>query len=185
MAEEKSLQEVDNQDTICFAELSDGVVVIRVIGRGSYANSVEFKKLADLIAERHGAGNYHFIVDLDECATMDSTFMGVLASAGLRQKRDGSDRLIVVNANQQSSRLLHTLGLAHFITVRGFGSDDSPKVGDSAFQKAEPQSLSRSDQIAHMIEAHQKLCDIEGENAVRFESVLRYLNESLDREKKA
>ena len=34
-----------------------------------------------------------------------------------------------------------------------------------------------------MIEAHEKLCDIDSENVVRFESVLKYLHESLEREK--
>jgi anti-sigma B factor antagonist len=182
MSDDKMVQDPAAEDTIRFAELSGGVVVIRVTGRGSYANSVEFKSLADNVADRRGAGNYHFILDLDGCPTMDSTFMGVLASIGLRQKREGRDALIVVNANEQSTRLLKTLGLSHFISVRTMQQADIPRLSENSFQCADRTDLSKADRIAHMIEAHEKLCDIEHENNVRFESVLKYLNESLNRE---
>lgn len=182
MSDDKMVRDPVAEDTIRFAELSGGVVVIRVLGRGSYSNSVEFKTLADKVAERQGAGNYHFVIDLDACPTMDSTFMGVLASVGLRQRREGRDTLIIVNANEQSTRLLKTLGLAHFISVRSAHQADVPDLSDNAFQSADRSDLSKADRIAHMIEAHEKLCDIESENNVRFESVLKYLNESLHRE---
>jgi anti-sigma B factor antagonist len=173
------------QDTICFAELSGGVVVIRILGRGSFANSVELKELAEHVARSHGPGAYHFIVDLAECSTMDSTFMGVLASVGLRQRREGHDQLTVVNANDQSRRLLQTLGLAHFITVRrGDGPVPDHQPHDQDFSCTTPREVSRAERIAHMIEAHQNLVDIDSDNAVRFESVLKYLNDSLNREKK-
>lgn len=169
------------QDTISFAEMSGGIVVVRVLGRGSFSNSVELKTLADRLADQHGPGKYHFIVDLDQCSTMDSTFMGTLASIGLRQKRDGLDSLIVVNANEQSSRLLQTLGLAHFISIRS--SHPAAQVMGAGFQQADTRDVSRQDRIAHMIEAHENLVDIDSQNATRFESVLKYLRESLEREK--
>lgn len=170
-------------DTISFAELRGGIIVVRVVGRGSYANSVEFKRLADHMVSRYGPGNYHFVIDLENCATMDSTFMGVLASIGLRQKRDDTERLTVVNANEQNLRLLQTLGLSHFMNVRPMGKSEQLNVKNGAFQVAERQELSKTDRIVHMIEAHENLTDADAENAVRFESVLKYLHESLDREK--
>jgi anti-sigma B factor antagonist len=174
------------EDTISFAELGDGVIVVRVWGRGSFLNSMELKELADRIAATHGPGNYHFIVDLGDCSTMDSTFMGTLASIGLRQRREGSDQLTVVNANEQSFRLLQTLGLAHFICVRKndcAAADHAANTPDENFQPADRQSASRTDRIIHMIEAHEKLVDADSDNAVRFESVLKYLRDSLEREK--
>ena len=170
------------QDTICFAELSGGMVVIRVSGRGTFANSVEFKKLTDLLADRLGADEYRFILDLDDCATMDSTFMGVLASVGLRQKKSCGEKMAVVNANEQCCKLLTTLGLSFFLDVRPCGQSSVPDVDSSSFKTAQAQQVSKTDRIIHMIEAHQNLCDIQSENTVRFDSVLKYLDESLRRE---
>jgi len=166
-----------------FAELTDGVVVIRVLGRGSFANSVELKKLAESLAEKHATDHYQFILDLHDCSTMDSTFMGVLASIGLRQKRDGNAQMAIVNANEQSTRLLQTLGLSHFINVRREGQTPDAAFSAADFQCVGQHDVSKMERIIHMIEAHQNLCDVDNSNNVRFESVLKYLHESLDREK--
>lgn len=171
------------EDTISFAEVDEGVVVVRVWGRGSFLNSMELKELADRVADTHGPGNYHFVIDLGECSTMDSTFMGTLASVGLRQRREGSDELCIVNTNEQSFRLLQTLGLAHFISVRKNDACGTGRASEGDFLQTDRQAPSRTDRIVHMIEAHEKLVDANSDNAVRFESVLKYLRESLEREK--
>lgn len=171
-------------DTICFAELSGGVVVIRILGRGSFSNSVELKRLADHLAARMKTGGYHFILDLDYCSTMDSTFMGVLASVGLRQRKDTGKPMTVVNANEQTSRLMKTLGIDKFLDVRKAGeSHHSHALDEGDFQCAAQADISKAERIAHMIEAHERLCDVDSQNTVRFESVLKYLHESLEREK--
>lgn len=182
MTEEKiAADRAQAQDTICFAELPDGLVVVKITGRGTFSNSVELKRLGDSLFERSDGAKPHFIVDLGGCTTMDSTFMGVLASVALREKREVADKLIVVNANPQNIRLLHTLGLAYFMDVRAT-NDAAPLVDEAQFNPAETEEVPRADRIVHMIEAHQSLCDIDSQNEVRFESVLKYLNESLKRE---
>jgi anti-sigma B factor antagonist len=182
MTEDKMTAEhAQAQDSICFAELPGGLVVVKILGRGSFTNSVELKRLGDYLFERHAGHKPHFIIDLDACTTMDSTFMGVLASVALREKREVADQLIVVNANPQNFRLLHTLGLAHFMDVRT-SNEAAPNTDNARFREAEAEEVPRVDRIIHMIEAHQNLCEIDSENEVRFEGVLKYLNESLKRE---
>ena len=130
-------------DTVSFAEMGDGVIVIRVVGRGSFANSVEFKRLTDHFAERLG-GASRFVLDLGQCATMDSTFMGVLASVGLRQRRDSDELMVLVNVNPQNVRLLQTLGLSHFLNVRATGQG-APEVGNAEFRTAQPAKVSNTE----------------------------------------
>ena len=108
--------------------------------------------------------------------------MGVLASVGLRQRRDSDELMVLVNVNPQNVRLLQTLGLSHFLNVRATGQG-APEVGNAEFRTAQPAKVSNTDRIVHMIEAHENLLETDSENAVRFESVLKYLNESLEREK--
>jgi anti-sigma B factor antagonist len=168
------------QDSICFAELGDGVVVIRVFGRGSFANSVELKSLADAMLARPHVPKTRFVIDLKRCSTMDSTFMGILASIGLRQKRDSEELTAVVNANPQTDRLLQTLGLSHFLDIRPM--TEAAAAEDAQFHTAECDKVDRVGQIIHMIQAHECLCDANSKNEVQFEGVLKYLNESLKRE---
>jgi len=168
-----------DRDSVCFAELPQGLAVVKIIGRGTFANSVELKKLGENLTERVPKGR--IIVDLEECTTMDSTFMGVLASVGLRQKRDAGEKMTVVNANPQNVRLLQTLGLSHFMNVRSQVAEDAQAAPED-FKCATPEELSRYDRIVHMIEAHQTLCDADSQNELRFQSVLKYLGESLHKE---
>jgi anti-sigma B factor antagonist len=169
-------------DSVTFAEVGSDVVVIRVKGRGNFANSFELKRIAEVMLDKREKGKCRFVVDLNDCETMDSTFMGQLASIGLRQRRENPRPLIVANPNAQNQRLMSTLGLSHFTEVH-LGRDTAMPASEE-FCTPEMQAMDRVDQITHMIEAHQKLCDVESGNLVRFESVLRYLNESLEKEKR-
>ncbi len=174
-----------DDDTICFAELSDGLAVVRVLGRGSFHNSVELKRLAESLSLRHGGSGYQFIVDLDACTTMDSTFMGVLASVGMRHKKETGRRMAVVNANEQTMRLMKTLGIDKLLDVRAHPDRGDAPTADDCFRPASQAEISKTERIIHMIEAHQTLCNADSQNAVRFESVLKFLRESLEREKES
>jgi len=181
MTEQKFVTGHDAEDSISFASLPDHIVVIRVTGRGSFHNSMEVRKLADAMTRGDGAGDTRFILDLEECVTMDSTFMGVLASIGLNQLKNVGEKLAVINVNPQNMRLLKTLGLTQFMTVRETQAG-TPQVSDDEFQCLIQEDASRTDRIIHMIEAHRDLCEADPSNNMRFESVLKYLNDSLKRE---
>src|SRR5690606_28022450 len=77
--------------------------VVRVTGRGNFMNSVPLKKFADRLGSKGRPDR--FIMDLADCETLDSTFMGVLASISLLQSRNGRNRLVVCNANDHIHKL--------------------------------------------------------------------------------
>lgn len=183
-AGEQHSQAVDH-DSLRFAEVGQGIIVLQIHGAGSFANSIAFKKLADRFADQYGAGNYFFIVDLEKCRTMDSTFLGALASIALRQWKECKRQLIIINASSHTRKLLVTLGVSHFVEIREAKPENPEYVApDAAFQEQKVEAVSKLEQIVHMIETHQKLCEIDSENEARFQSVLKYLNESLEKEKK-
>lgn len=181
MTEQKIATGQEAHDSISFAALPDDIVVVHIVGRGSFHNSMELRRLADVMSE--GDKKPQFIIDLEECATMDSTFMGVLASIGLKQLKTTGIKLIVANANDQNVRLLQTLGLSQFMTIR-HSQADAPQVSDEDFQCLIREDVTRTDRILHMIEAHKDLCEADPTNNLRFESVLKYLHDSLKHEEK-
>src|SRR6187399_3323713 len=51
---------------------------MRVEGKGSFQNSVQVKRCFQKMIE---GGKRHFVVDLERCPIMDSTFLGTLTGA--------------------------------------------------------------------------------------------------------
>ncbi len=166
------------------ATLDDGrVAVVRVIGRGTFMNSVPLAQFAEFL-QKHCDQKRKFIVDLSECPTMDSTFMGTLAKVTLSQMKENCGKTIICNANEHNRRLLKTLGLTHVMDLRQKAPEELHHE-DLELRPAQAQPVNRIDRIVHMIEAHEKLVDLDTENEVRFSNVLKYLRQSLEEEKEA
>ena len=83
---------------------------VKIAGRANFASSPDFKTL---LAELVDKGYLHFIIDLSECALMDSTFLGILSQFGMKLKpADGAGRrgLELLNPNPRVTELLENLG---------------------------------------------------------------------------
>src|SRR5437660_1375941 len=92
----------------------DHTAFVKIPGRANFTSSVDFKTL---VTELRARGVDHYVLDLGECVTMDSTFLGVLAGIALRQvdgkeKNDGEKlRLDLLNPNPRIADLLDNLGV--------------------------------------------------------------------------
>src|SRR5277367_1755719 len=54
---------------------------IKISGRANFTSSIDFK---NVLTELYQEGFRYFVLELSECILMDSTFLGVLAGAGLK-----------------------------------------------------------------------------------------------------
>ena len=73
-------------------------VWVKVEGKGNFLNSGNLKEFARAMLDR---GYREFVIDLADCAMMDSTFMGTMASVALRLRELGRGHLHVVPAGSQ------------------------------------------------------------------------------------
>jgi anti-anti-sigma regulatory factor len=142
-----------------------------VAGRGSFQNSTGLK---DFAAEMTRRGHKAFVVDLQECELMDSTFMGTLAGMALRLGDEGSVK--VIRANPRNRQVLGILGLDRVMTV-----EDTPPAATAAPSEEkwhEPgEDGAREAKRETIIEAHESLAAVNPENAVRFKDVLEFLEQ--------
>ena len=83
-------------------------VWVRVEGKGNFLNSGSLKEFAQEMVNR---GYREFIIDLEHCAMMDSTFMGTMAAVALRLKELGQGHLHVIHCGERSHQLLHIFSL--------------------------------------------------------------------------
>lgn len=167
---------------IDFACPEDDVVVIRVVGRGSFQNSVALRNIPRLAHETYpdGPDQRRYVVDLKECVTMDSTFFGVLASIGVAQFKANKGRMVLVNANQHVARIMDTLGLTRVMDLREANPVAQRPAQFTPVQVEDPDKL---DRIVLMLEAHQQLIELYDSNRARFKNVMECLEASLEAER--
>jgi anti-sigma B factor antagonist len=168
----------------------DPDVFVRVVGRGTFQNGQPLRRYALEMVER---GHHSFIVDLEHCTGMDSTFLGVLAGIGLRLRQGGRHgKITVVNASPRSLELLETLGLDRLFAVEPSPSDTSrlhppqenewQRLPDSdVAQMVKP--LSKDDTADLMLEAHESLIRADHRNEPKFKDLTKFLRDKVDKRK--
>jgi anti-sigma B factor antagonist len=151
---------------------------VRVEGRGSFLNSGNFKEFAQEMVNR---GYREFVIDLQNCAMMDSTFMGTMAGVALRLRELGHGHLRVVHCGNRSRDLLSGLGLDQIISIQSNGSTapDCQSLGKDAGERT---TATKTEQAQTMLDAHEALCEAAPENLTRFKDVLDYLKQDLHHE---
>lgn len=150
-------------------------VWVRVEGKGNFLNSGSLKEFAQEMVNR---GYREFVVDLANCAMMDSTFMGTMAAVALRLKELGQGHLHVIHCGQRSHDLLSGLGLDQIFDIRsnGAASPDCEKMNETGANSAD---TTKTQTTKTMLEAHEALCEAAPENLSRFKDVLEYLKQDL------
>ena len=152
------------------------IVWVRVTGRGSFLESGSLKEFG---REMVNLGYREFVFDLQDCAMMDSTFMGTMAGMALRLKELGQGHLRVIHCGERSRDLLSGLGLDQIFDIQANGAT-APECED--LEKTED---AKREQAATMLEAHEALCEARPENLTRFKDVLEYLKQDLRQESPA
>jgi anti-anti-sigma regulatory factor len=147
-------------------------VWVKVEGKGSFLNSDNLKEFAREMLSR---GYREFVVDLADCATMDSTFMGTMARLALRLRELGHGHLHIVHCGSHNQQLLSGVGLDRLFDIDANGA--TPPDCRPLEQTVVPRSPEnrQKTQTKTMLEAHEALCDAAPENTLRFKDVLEFL----------
>jgi anti-sigma B factor antagonist len=159
--------------------VSGPTVWVKVEGKGSFLNSGNLKEFAREMLDR---GYREFVVDLADCAMMDSTFMGTMASVALRLKELGHGHLHVVHCGNRSQELLSGLGLDQIFDIHPNGARAPEGEALGRPPRGRSPEAQKQEQTETMLEAHEALCEAAPENLFRFKDVLDYLKQDLHHE---
>jgi anti-anti-sigma regulatory factor len=152
---------------------------VKVEGRGSFLNSGNLKEFAREMLDR---GYREFVVDLADCAMMDSTFMGTMASVALRLKELGHGHLHIVHCGNRSQQLLSGLGLDQIFDIHSDGARAPDCEALEQATRDQSPHFSKKEEAETMLEAHEALCEAAPENVFRFKDVLDFLRQDLHHE---
>jgi anti-sigma B factor antagonist len=151
-------------------------VVVRIDGRASFQNS---SCLRDFIAEMVRQGKTRLVIDFMHCASMDSTFLGVLAGAALELKKlkpPGS--LVLARVGQRNLELIRNLGLHRLLTV---DAGDFPMNFGKCDTALHCENRSEVENARMVLEAHENLVSVDEGNRAKFQDVLAFLKNRVER----
>jgi anti-sigma B factor antagonist len=161
---------------------------IKVVGRGSFQNSGCLKAFYQQLLKD---GVRRFVVDLDACTYLDSTFLGILLGLGLKLKEMGAGLLHILNASPRNLELLRNLGLDRLISIESttgqVGVRPSNGTAMSALKAANEENLkempcqvpTRAEAGPTILEAHVNLMEFDPRNVPKFKDVVEFLREDL------
>jgi len=174
---------------------------IKVVGRGSFQNSSCLKAFYQQLLKD---GVRRFVVDLEACTYLDSTFLGILLGLGLKLRESGNGLLHILNANPRNLELLRNLGLDRLINIdgggptptegaNGFGGGGNGRGGNGLASRGvnlngvKQEDLkevpcpvpTRSEAAPTILEAHENLMEFDPRNVPKFKDVVEFLREDL------
>ena len=157
--------------------VGENCACIKLIGKANCTSTPEFQAL---FTELWKQGCRHFVLDLSECAFMDSTFLGILAWAGLKvnpSPPDKDERVVeLYNPTANIADLIESLGVLHLFQVTQ-GQASLPAGGETReITPAQPTSEACK---RTSLAAHQLLIHINPANAAKFKDVVTFLAEDL------
>ncbi len=159
----------------------DNVDWIRVEGKGSFQNSSRVKEFTQRSFDK---GHRNFVIDLENCPAVDSTFMGTLASMALKLRYEPDGRMDVINATGRTRDAMTSLGLHCLLEMDDDGSawkDERELVAQNLGKPLSPKAeLSKKEETANVLAAHEALVEANNDNFSRFKDVLDYLKDDLN-----
>ena len=160
----------------------DNCTLVAVSGAGTFKLAPAFKQAAQ--AARL-AGSALIVVDMAGCLSLDSTFMGAIASQGFASRKADSTGFVLINLGPSAAALLKGLGVDRILKVYPAGALPAG-MGDLSqltqnLRPVETAASGAHDMAALMYDAHETLTRVDPENLQRFKDVLAFLREDLKR----
>ena len=154
---------------------SRDVFLVKARGRANFEYAVPLRELVRSLVSFE-----RFCIDLAECTAMDSTFMGVLTMLALKGAKLGR-KVELLGANDALKKLLNDLGVGKLFTFAGVEAAPKDLLDSLESAAADATPLAGAETVK---EAHESLVSADAENAARFDSVIKFAAEDVDRLKK-
>lgn len=170
---------MESSETQLLVAQNDDVVCIKVNGRANVRTSVPFKTLME---DRRSKHIIHFILELEDCLLMDSTFLGVLANQAfeLVEDADPPGSIQLLNPNDRVLDLLDNLGVLDLFNVQR----------DTQFDQQQFEAISenlesgtKAEMTETSLNAHRALIALNPANKTKFQDVTNFLEQELKRQK--
>ena len=161
------------QPTYLVSAYSDPVVV-KVNGKANYLNCNAFSEFIETVIT---GGCRKLFIDFVGCEGMDSTFLGILAGTAIQlRKFKPAGELIVGNLSERNYELICNLGLQNLLAI-----SKNQAVEGGSFNALKNQEVSDAKNV---LKAHENLADADQENVGKFQDVIAFLRNQVEKQEK-
>lgn len=156
----------------------DNEYIIKVIGKGTMEFCSDLFQYVTNMMEKQPIDNIYF--ELSSATYLDSSFIGVIVSIQkkLRTIRPESN-VILLNPSEKVKDILITMGLFEIMPIQEESGLKNIEVSGEIQKKLEKNYRD----IQVLLESHQNLMELSGENRKKFSLVEEMLKKELERHK--
>lgn len=167
---------LENGKPVYLVDAYSDPVVVRIEGRACFQNSAG---LRDFMADMIRQGKQRFVLDFQQCSSMDSTFLGVLAGIALqlRKAAPAQGSLVLSRVGQRNLELIRNLGLHRLLSV---DAGDFPMAFAHCDKALSAGDRSELDNARMVLEAHENLVSADEGNRAKFQDVMAFLKNRVE-----
>ena len=157
------------------------VAWVRIDGPANQENAGQIR---DFLRGRFEKGWSRFVIDLQNCIGIDSTFIGMLyrLAADVTEKSE-SGSVDVIHPGDRNERSIRKLGLDAMIRIDRDGaswSEEKHLVEENLKHPLCSQKQTREERAELVLDAHEALIEANEENRSRFCDVVEFLKKDLE-----
>ncbi len=148
---------------------------VKIYDKASYLNCEPLRKF---FQEQAKLGQKRYVIDFQNCSSMDSTFLGILVSVALkiRTAQEGGS-MILLNLTGRNLETVCNLGIHQITEV------SSEEIKDLEQLERLNQTLAKSSVDSETIyKAHKALMSLNNKNLKVFSDVVNYLEQKKEEE---
>ena len=160
-----------NQKNYIEVAESEHTAYIKIHGKATFKLAPDFKDFVEWEMKKNVRG---VLVDLYECETLDSTFIGTITSLTLKYKNGNKSRIRLFNVNKHILSILKNLGLLSILDIFEKETNLTPD-----FSIIDHKGKSKVEITSLMLDAHETLASLNRKNAAEFKNVVDMLRKSL------
>ncbi len=153
----------------------------RIEGRGGHDTCGNVKRF---LRDQFDAGFCRFVIDLQNCNGIDSTFIGMLYRLACDvEKKDEQGTVDVINPGERNEKAIRKLGLDSMIKIDCDGSNWHKELELIEENLKNPlccESLGKREHAEMILDAHEALAAANDENQSRFCDVVDYMRKDID-----
>ncbi|MFW5803101.1 MAG: STAS domain-containing protein [Verrucomicrobiota bacterium] len=159
----------ENTESRLLGARTERVAGLRLIGRATFKLSGDLREFGmAAVRDKFEA----LILDFNDCTSVDSTILGVIAMIGLEGR--GTTAIIAVNAKPSVRKQLEGVGLSKLLR---FSDTDAEGLDWAGLCAAAAGSIETEDLADTMLEAHEALMNLDQRNIPVFRDVVELLKE--------
>ena len=146
---------------------------VKVYDKASYLNAQPLRKFFE---DQEKAGQKRFIIDFKNCASLDSTFLGILVSVALKIRTDQEGGcMALLNLTGRNLETVCNLGIHQITEVSSDEINDAEQLEKLNQNSAESTVGSQT-----IYNAHKALMNLNDKNLRIFSDVVSYLEQKKE-----